>query len=209
MFLMHPSSLGSIMSNAKSKKDQDLSAGAITYCNNLAKQFVYGYKDDINSKYLDKGNICEDDSIRLYNDVFFRNYKKNTERRENEYLTGECDIYTGTGIIDIKTSWSLKTFPALKMYAHDTGYEWQLRAYMMLWGVDTAQLAYCMVNTPVEIIGWEDESMHYVDNIPPELRITTVSYARDESLESKMKVKIVSAQSHIEKSIRDITDEHL
>ena len=71
MFLIRASSVGKLMTSAKSKKPEDLSAGAITYCKQLAKEFVYGYRKEINSKYLDKGIICEDQSIQLYNDVFF------------------------------------------------------------------------------------------------------------------------------------------
>ena len=71
------------------------------------------FSPDISSKYLTKGNQCEQDSIDLINEVNFANYTKNEERKtsKNGILSGSCDIFTGNSIIDIKSSWSLATFP--------------------------------------------------------------------------------------------------
>lgn len=206
--LIHPSSLGKIMANAKSKKPEDLSVGAMTYCETLAKEFVYGYRDQIQSKYLDKGIICEDQSIELYNEVYFTSYLKNEERKSNDWLTGECDINAKNKIIDIKTSWSTNTFPAYKKDAHEKKYEWQGRAYMMLWDKDLFELAYCLVNTPPELIGFEDDSIHYVDNIDPELRVTTIQYKRDRDLEDLIKIKCSAAQAYIDQAIEIIGNDH-
>ena len=139
MLRIRASSLGKIMTDPKGS--ETLSVGAKTYIAKLAKEFVYGYEETITSKYMDKGIIMEDASIALYNSVNFTGYQKNTERKTNDWITGECDIFTGKQIIDIKTSWSLSTFPVTKAQAEDKDYEWQLRAYMMLWNVDKAQLA--------------------------------------------------------------------
>jgi hypothetical protein len=208
MILIHPSSLGCIMTNAKSKKPEDLSAGAKTYCKDLAKQFVYGFEKEISNKYLDKGTICEEQSIALYNEVFFTNHKKNTERRTNKWLTGECDILARDRIIDIKSSWSLATFPAFTEDAHDAGYEWQGRAYMMLWDVDLFELAYCMVSTPPELMGWEPEDIHYVDHIDPLLRVTTIQYERCAEREELIKIKCEAAQKYVNEMIEQIANDH-
>jgi len=129
MIKIHPSSLGLIMADAQSidksllskdlleisgkkkKTDEDkeflapyltktLSAGAKTYIKKLAKEFVYGFTEQISNKYLDKGIKVENDSIELYNRVFKTKYEKNTERKTNQWLTGECDVFTGTKIIE-------------------------------------------------------------------------------------------------------------
>src|SRR3546814_17941345 len=81
-------------------------------------------------------------SIELYNSVFFTDHKKNTERRTNDWITGECDIFDGRTIKDIKSAWSLATFPKTPASAHDSGYEWQGRAYMWLWGAEEFELAF-------------------------------------------------------------------
>lgn len=189
MLHIRASSLGKIMTEPKGK-DEVLSVGAKTYIRKLAKEFIYGYEEIITSKYMDKGIQMEDTSIELYNSVFFTNYEKNTERKNNEWLTGEADIFTGNKIIDIKTSWSLATFPCIADEGIEKDYEWQLRAYMMLWDVDHAELAYCLVSTPDELIKYEQEDLHIVDHINECLRVTTLQFERDTALEEKIKFKV-------------------
>lgn len=208
MILIHPSSLSKIMTNAKSHKPEDLSVGAMTYCRQIAKEFVYGYRAEPSSKQMEKGTLCEGESIALYNEVFFTSLVKNPQRKENEWLTGECDIDTSKKIIDIKTSWSLATFPAIKSDAHDADYEWQGRAYMMLWDRPVFELAFCMVSTPDELIGWESESAHIVDHIDPALRVTTVEYSRDMEKEELIKIKVNSARAYIQQVIDEIARDH-
>lgn len=207
MHKFRASCLGLIMTEPKSK-DEVLSVGAKTYIESLAKQTVYGYDDEVSSKYLEKGLMCEDEAIELYNSVFFTSHKKNTERRTNEWITGECDIAALWKITDIKCAWSLPTFPATAAAGQDKGYEWQLRAYMWLWEVDFAEIAYCLVSTPPELIGYEREEIHIVDHITPELRITIVPYERDKSLEEKIKTKVEAANAYLEATIRKIAEEH-
>ena len=140
------SALGKIMTNPR-KKSETLSATCKTYIKELVKEDLFGYKSTIDSKYLTKGIDMEDTSIDLYNEVHGTLYLKNTERLSNEFITGECDINAEDKIIDIKSSWSLETFPASPedIDTVKTGYEWQLRAYMWLYDKPKAELAYCMV----------------------------------------------------------------
>jgi len=236
-FIVRCSSLGRIMSDArtidpdlmteelavisrKTKKtdeekamlapllEQTLSAGAKTYLEELAAEFVYGYEKKVSSKYLEKGIAVEDDSIDLYGTVTFTEMVKNTERRTNDWITGECDLLYPSKITDIKSSWSLDTFPKVADQGRDADYEWQGRGYMMLWGKPTFEIAYCLVNTPEELIGYEDPDLHYVDHINPALRVTTVAYTRDMALEERIKVKVASARRYIEKAVRQIVIEH-
>lgn len=188
--------------------EQSLSAGAKTEIEAMAKEYVYGYNEVISGKFMDKGLIVEDESIALYNSVFFTDYKKNTERRTNEWVTGECDIFTGSKIIDIKSAWSLATFPARAAAGVDKNYEWQIRAYMMLWNVDQAEIAYCMVNTPDELIKYEQEELHYVDHIDEALRVTVVPYVRDMALEEKIKFKVEAARRYLTELVEEIKQQH-
>jgi hypothetical protein len=191
------------------KKESDLlSVGAKTYVECLAKQFVYGYDEIVTSKYMEKGITVEDDSIALYNEVFFTNYAKNTERKTNQWLTGEADIVAPGKVIDIKSSWSLSTFPVLADQGKDKGYEWQLRAYMMLWDVDAAELAYCLVDTPDDLVGYEDSSLHSVGHINAELRVTTLSFERDKSLEEKIKTRVTNANLYFDQVVKQIAEQH-
>lgn len=205
------SSLAKIMTDPKGK-GEILSVGAKTFIEDLAKEFVYDFKEQISSKYMEKGTLVEQQSIDLRNDVFFTDYRKNTERRENDWITGECDIFTGSGIIDIKSSWSLATFPvtcasALKE-SDKAGYDWQLRGYLMLWNVDLAEVNYCLVNTPDELVGYEDPALHYVDHIDPSLRVTRVLYERDKALEDKIKEKVEAARLYFDLVTEMIAEDH-
>lgn len=208
MLRIRCSSLSKIMTEPKSK-DEILSVGAKTYIEDLAKEFVYGYVKEVSSKEMEKGLIVEQACIDLLNEVLFTNYVKNTERRENDWLTGECDIFTGRKIHDIKAPWSLATFPATVFAGRDKDYEWQLRGYMMLWNVDESEIDYCMVSTPDELIRYEPESIHYVDHIDPMLRVTRVPYARDKSLEDKIKRKVDAAREYFEQIAQTIAEEHV
>ena len=177
------SALGKIMTNPRSKKET-LSAGCKTYIKELVKEDLFGYRTTIDSKYLTKGIDLEDTSIDLYNEVHNTLYLKNTERIENEFITGECDINAEDKIIDIKSSWSLETFPASPDDVNNKDYEWQLRGYMMLYNKPKAELAYCMVSTPDYLLKeWDNWDIHKVDKFDPFLRVTTISFERDRDKE--------------------------
>jgi hypothetical protein len=178
-------------------KGEVLSETAKTYIRSLAKEDFYGYTSEIENKYLTKGINQELESIELLNAVRFEDYTKNSERITTDLLTGECDIITDDTIIDIKTSWSLETFPATSDEAHDKDYEWQLRGYMMLYNRPKAELVFCMVTTDPELLNaWDNKTIHEVDHIEPRFRVTSVKYERDEALEGQMLEKLKAAQEY-------------
>ena len=193
--IIRASSLGDIM--APAKKAGELSAGAKTFIRKAFKESLFGYRDIVSTKPMQKGIQCEQESIDLLNAVQGTAYVKNTERRTFEdMLTGECDIDAGDSIGDVKSSWSLGTFPIWPDEAENTGYEWQLRAYMLLWDRPAAWVAYCMVNTPEALIGYENREMHIVDHIPADMRVTRVDHKRDAEKESAMIERIKLAQAY-------------
>jgi hypothetical protein len=189
--------------------DHSLSVGAKTHLKSMAKEFVYGFNEVVTGKYMDKGLIVEDQSIELYNAVHFTDYEKNTVRTTNEWLTGEPDIIIhGVKGIDIKSSWSLATFPAISEDGEDKMYEWQCRGYMMLHEVPEWDVAYCMVNTPDELIKYEQEELHFVDHIDESLRVTTITYKRDLDLEEKIKSKVEAARDYLAMIVKQIQKQH-
>jgi len=185
------SALGKIMTNPR-KKSETLSATCKTYIKELVKEDLFNYRTTIDSKYLTKGIDLEDTSINLYNEVHNTLYLKNTERLENEFITGECDINAENKIIDIKTSWSLETFPPAPEDINNKDYEWQLRGYMMLYNKPKAELAYCMVSTPDYLLkDWDNYKIHKVDKHDPFLRVTTISFERDSEKEQLIKERVI------------------
>ena len=188
------SSLGKLMTSSRTKGEA-LSQTAKSYIIQKAKEDFFEYRSELNSKYITKGLAQEQDSINLLNLVRLEDYKKNEERVENEWLSGCCDIITDTSIIDIKTSWSLDTFPATTYELKDTSdYEWQGRAYMWLYDMPAFELCYVMVTTAPEIMGeYENGSLHYVDHIAPEKRITSIKFERDKEIEIQMAERLILA----------------
>ena len=204
--IFRASALSAIMSDGKGK--EELSVGAKTYVTKLAKEMIYGYDERVTTKYMDKGLRVEDESIDLYNAVHLTSHAKNMERKTNEWITGEADIVADDRIIDIKSSWCLTTFYVLADQGRDTGYEWQLRAYMWLWDKPRADIAYCLVSTPDDLIGYESKQLHKVDHINRELRVTIVPYERDVALEDKIKIKVQAARVYYDQVIQEISKQH-
>lgn len=201
MILLHPSSIGKIMTEptaAATKAGEILSVGAKTYLKSIARELIYGFSQEVDVKYMRKGLACENDSIELLNRVLFKSYQKNSVRVNTALFTGECDILQPTYIRDIKTSWSLATFPCVKEDAHDKEYEFQGRAYMHIYDRPNFYLDYCMVSTPEELRKYEQIELHEVDHIDPCLRVTTISYERDLEIEKRMLEKAAAAQLYIE-----------
>ena len=194
------------MTTARSKSEL-LSETTKSYIRSVAKQDFYGYNVELNNKYINKGIMQENDSIALLNTVNFTNYSKNTERLNNEWLTGEADIVTEDTIIDVKTSWSLETFPATLEEAVNKDYEWQLRAYLFLYDKQYASLVYCMVTTHPSLLNeWENLSLHQVDHIDASKRITTLSFERDLELEEEIKVRLHHCTEYYVKYINQLNN---
>jgi len=87
------SSLGTIMTNPRS--GNGLSATTLAYVHKWIKEQpeFYGRCKNFKSKYTDKGIFCEPESIKFAGEVLgWDNPTKNTERKLNEYIEGECDV---------------------------------------------------------------------------------------------------------------------
>jgi hypothetical protein len=188
------SSLGKLMTSSRTKGEA-LSQTAKSYIIQKAKEDFFEYRSELNSKYITKGLAQEQDSINLLNLVRLEDYKKYEHRAENEWLTGSCDIITENLIIDIKTSWSLDTFPATTYELKDlSDYEWQGRAYMWLYDRPRFELCYVMVSTAPELLGeYENGALHYVEHIAPEKRITSITFERDKEIEIQMAERLILA----------------
>ena len=143
-----------------------LSDGAKKYLKELHSDEVWGRTKEIESKYLDKGIIAEEQGISLYTEYSGRLYVKNKTRKENEYFSGECDINNSSEYIDdIKCSWDFDTFPAVEDKVTNTDYIWQGNAYCDLYGKERFRIVYCLVDTPFELIESELVRLHYKHNL--------------------------------------------
>ena len=208
--LIRASSIGKIMTEPRSKSEGILSKGAKTYLRGLARQMILGIDDVVSSKYIEKGNECEPESIALLNRVLGTSMAKNTERRTKHGITGECDLFNlmASWGHDIKTSWSSATWPAFVADAEDPLYEWQARAYTMLWDSSGWEVDYCLLDTPERLIGYEDFSMHTVGHIPEHMRVTRWIIPRDMDKERLMIEKVEAAQEYLAEVIREFDETH-
>lgn len=207
MLKFRASSLADIMTEPKSKTEV-LSVGAKTAIIQMAREFVYGYDSVVSTKYMTKGIECEDQSISLLNSVLFSDYKKNTERKTNDWITGEADLVCEDCIRDIKTIWSLDTFPVLEEMCENKTYWWQMQAYMWLWDKPKAEVCYCLIDTPEELIGYENRALHQVSHIAPELRVTRWKIDRDDEAIDKIAPKVEAARDYYHQIIDRIAKEH-
>lgn len=142
-----------------------VSDGAKTYLEELVWEDLTGRSKNISAKYLDKGIMCEQSSFDLYCDVTQTMFEKNKERKTDSFFTGEPDNVQDGIIRDIKSSWEYNTFPLREKEIKNKLYEWQLDVYMELWGFDSAQLVYCLVDTPFNLIDDEIRRLDWKTNV--------------------------------------------
>lgn len=204
------SSLGRIMTEPKALKEGPLSVGAKTYIRELAAQDIFGVDFSVSSKAMEKGLRCEEDSIALLNAVRGLSLEKNAERINNGFISGECDLFDAAANRghDIKSSWSVATFPISEKDCEDKLYEWQMRGYMMLWDASEWEVNYCLVDTPEDLIGYEPIQMHIVGHIPDCMRVTSWTIQRDKAIEDKIIEKVKHARAYYVEVINEFDRTH-
>jgi len=177
----------------KAEMSDELSVGAKTFVENIVDEMVYDYKTHVSNREMTKGTNVEDESIEVYNRLFFTKYHKQAEFDDFYELShgisvGHPDIVDPVlkKVIDIKSPWSKKTMPKTVYKAfhksRDAGYDWQIKHYLYMLckmtGDDwrTGEVAFVLANTPEELIpDNESDSLHYMDDLPDELRVTIVN----------------------------------
>ena len=119
--LFRCSSIGKLMTEPKTQKEGPLSVGAKTFIRELAAQEIFSVDFEVSSKHMEKRIAVEPESIALLNRVRGLDIAKNTERRSNGFITGECDLYDAPRRRghDLKSSWSIATFPIATVDCED------------------------------------------------------------------------------------------
>jgi hypothetical protein len=165
--LFRCSSLGKIMTEPRSKSEV-LSSTCIDELIKVYAKVKYGRSRDITSKYLEKGIAMEEEAITLYS-KFKRDYFVNNKARmSNDFITGEWDILKSEVVTDTKCSWDLITFLKATKGELNKDYFYQLHGYMALTGAKSAVVAYCLVNTPENLVQSEIKNTWYKMGCPDE-----------------------------------------
>lgn len=212
------SSISKIMTEPRAKKARDAgewSETAVSCMMESVREHVFSVRKSLDDvKCIQKGNMCEDAAVELYNRVFLYNLEKlpADSRRDNGIITGEPDLLAigSQKGVDIKNAWSLLTFPMREQDADKKDYQWQARGYMALFDVPVWEVAYCFIDTPGELLNqWDDESHHRLGpEVPLCHRITVKRYERDIDIENKMLEKCAKANAWIEQAVKDFIETH-
>jgi len=219
-FRIRASSLGKLMTEPRTKADKEageLSATAKSFITLWYKETLYDRRKPIDSKYMTKGNSCEDASIAMLDNT----WTNNKEQFSNDWMTGEPDVITDDEIIDIKNSWDFTTFPLFSKTCPKKDYEWQLLGYMWMVGRTKGRVIYTLMDTPDELVRYEfkkqnrgmlviDEKGYPLDmtddfakdyqyeHLPKHLRIKEFQVEYDEEKIEMIKKKVAKAREFVQ-----------
>lgn len=202
----------------------ELPAGAKTYCKSWLKEQTafYARRKEIKSKYLDKGNICEDIAIRFLNELHLEDYAKNEKHFEDKWITGTPDIIKLPLTRDTKCSWDASTFPIFEDAA-DSAYIVQGHCYMYLTGARRHSVDYCLIDTPMHLIEREAKFAAYASNISyddllPEfiekmtfdhvdskLRVKSFAFDYDPGMIERLKVRVELCREYIKTLVKKVS----
>lgn len=131
------------------------------YCENWLNEKTTGRKKIIKSKYIEKGNLTEEDGFTLMSlQLNLGMVYKNNKYFEDDFMCGTPDLVLDK-IYDNKSSWDIYTFPRWKKEIPDLNYWWQMQVYMHLTGIKEAVLVYTLLNAPDDLI---NQSIKYEIN---------------------------------------------
>jgi hypothetical protein len=217
-FRVRCSALGKIMTSPRSKSEI-LSQTAKTYVEEQVLQAKYGIVKTFNSRYTDKGNLVEDESIKLASDVLDLGFLyKNDDHFSNDWVTGTPDVNTNDLLLDVKSSWDATTFPFFATEIPTKDYFYQLQGYLWLTNKAKALLVYCLVNTPLDMVQDEirrahwnanllEESLdlidevqkrHNFDHIPDNRRVKVFEVERDDEVIEQIKERVELCREYYE-----------
>jgi hypothetical protein len=214
----------------KTRNDEPLSETCKSYLAKVYAEVKYGKRSlqqQKGNKYTEKGKLVEEDAIDLYCSVVKEYFKKNDIRLNNEWLTGELDLYAGeeiyraTKVIDIKSPWDIETFFGNLGKDLNPDYFHQLQGYFSLTGAREGEVAYCLVSAPESIINDEKfrlfrqlgvatmEAPEFIqaeaellnnmifDDMPAEHRVMRFPVQRDEALIDKIHQKVEKCREYL------------
>ncbi len=217
-FKIRCSQIGQIMTNGT--KGNPIGKTVESYLDGWIKEQLYGRRKEFTSKYTDKGNQVEQQSIDFIADQLgYGMLFKNEQHFENEFLTGTPDIKITKKIIDAKNSWDCFTFPLFETEINND-YFLQGQGYMDLTDSDSYELVYCLTDTPEDLIIREAQSYCYKNNIelddeilnkfikkmtykdiPDHLKIKVYEFKRDQEVINSIYERVKLGRDYIAKKL--------
>lgn len=184
------------MTNPK-VKTESLSETTKTYLKEWLTSEIYGIERQINSKYIAKGVIMEDEGINQAVEWLNIGFTaKNEESFEDDFFTGTPDMITEDEILDIKCSYDAFSFPAFADKLPNNDYFYQMQVYMHLTGKKSARVVYLLLNTPEEVSPWEQRADYSGLDKKHRYRAFTVNY--DPEVIEKLKERVIESRKYID-----------
>jgi hypothetical protein len=187
------SAAGLLLTNGK----DELKLGA-TMTTHLKKWYAEqksGVRDEIDSKYFRKGNMCEDEAIDICAERFGLGIlEKNIVHFNDEHFQGTPDVITDEFVIDTKCSWDYVTFLDAITSPINKDYEAQLQVYMHLLGLKKAKLVYVMLDTPAEANYGNDI---FYSHMPINERFYSFELEYDKEMIEAMQEKVINARTFL------------
>lgn len=186
------------------KKGEVLTETAKSEIIAIVKQDLFGFHSFTGNAQTKKGVILENEAITLSGQKRYQHFQKHVGRAENDFITGECDILDRANkrILDIKCSWDIGTHPFWEFKAiekaKESGYDWQMQAYMWLYDCEIAEVDFWLLPCPHEVLNQYDDKEQLIDlvnNIDLFDRVTTVRYQRDEKMIARIQEIIPHCQA--------------
>ena len=187
------SAAGLLLTNGKDALG--LGTSLITYLKDYYAEEKSGVKEEINSKYLIKGNLMEQELIDITAErLGLGILEKNEIRFHDEHFSGVPDVITDEFIIDTKNSWSYKTFLDAITSPINKDYEAQLQVYMHLTGVKKAKLVYGLLDVPGEANYGNDI---FYSHMPINERFYSFDLEYDKEMIEAMQEKVINARTFL------------
>jgi hypothetical protein len=184
---------GLLLTNGKD--ELKLGASMITYLKKWYAEQKSGVRDEIDSKYFRKGNMCEDEAIDICAERFGLGIlEKNIVHFNDEHFQGTPDVITDEFIIDTKCSWDYVTFLDAITSPINKDYEAQLQVYMHLTGLKKAKLVYVLLDTPAEANYGNDI---FYSHMPINERFYSFDLEYDKEMIEAMQEKVINARTFL------------
>jgi len=141
----------------KLNADDELSSGIKTHLDDVFRAVYWNRSRMLSNKYLEKGNIMEEDALQLVSDVDNEFYIKNKDLLQNDYIIGTPDNKQDI-IRDTKCNWDMTTFDKAELTSL---YEWQIKAYAWLDDKTEGELCYTLVNCTYNQLDKAKRDLYY------------------------------------------------
>lgn len=204
----------------EAKEKGELSETAKKHLWEVYIEAKWNRSEEITTKQMTKGNLVEDEIIQILSFLDDKPYKKNTERRENEWVQG-CPDVVDEILDDAKASWKPKTFAPFIVNPIGKDNFYQMQGYLWLWDKPRGFVSRALVNCPPSLLKDElrkllysmdvatDENAEYkeaaaelirnltYDDIPLLERIVRREVIRDEAIIKQIPAKVQAARAYL------------